>query len=566
MTNPTLSRPLQSLQQQITALAGTMAPVDLMERLRQLPEIGQGSLCEQLGALLGLPTPSAQELFSLAPRFDMLAFPECARLRCAVLQPGLANGPSCFIVTNPFDHDLVAWARTCFGALQVALVSAETLDAYLAKCERSLSAMSTVGTGAAHDEGTHEQAEGTEVLSLALINHGDSPAVRMVNSTLFDALRSGASDVHLETDNTGLMVKFRMDGVLTSIQRIDDLALATQTVSRIKVMSQLDISERRVPQDGRLQVSFEGRMIDVRVSVMPSIHGEDVVLRVLDRHHLAESLAGLTLERLGFDIETACALQALCRKPHGMVLVTGPTGSGKTTTLYAAIAQTHEARDKFITIEDPVEYQLPGVLQIPVNERKGLTFARGLRSILRHDPDKLLVGEIRDAETAQIAVQAALTGHLVFTTVHANTVFDVVGRFRQFGVDAYTFASAINGVLAQRLVRRLCPRCAVPANENASARLAELGAEWAEGAALATRLLSPVGCESCRGTGYSGRLALGELLTLTPNIKAMLANQTSLATIQAEAASSGWKSMRERALAAAAVGLTSMEEVERVAV
>src|SRR5439155_388086 len=228
---------------------------------------------------------------------------------------------------------------------------------------------------------------------------------------------------------------------------------------RIKVMAQLDIAERRVPQDGRLQIAYAARAIDVRVSIMPSIHGEDAVLRVLDRQRLAESLAGLTLAKLGFDEASAEALRQLCRKPHGMLLVTGPTGSGKTTTLYAAIAETHQSRDKIITIEDPVEYQLPGVLQIPVNEKKGLTFARGLRSILRHDPDKILVGEIRDAETAQIAVQSALTGHLVFTTVHANSVFDVVGRFEQFGIDAYTFASAVNGVLARRLMRRLCVRC-----------------------------------------------------------------------------------------------------------
>ena len=242
--------------------------------------------------------------------------------------------------------------------------------------------------------------------------------------------------------------------MLTAIRRIDSAELAAQAINRIKVMARLDIAERRVPQDGRLQVGYQARNVDVRVSIMPSIHGEDAVLRILDREHLAQSLAGLTLRKLGFDESTQAALHLLCRKPHGMLLVTGPTGSGKTTTLYAAITETRQTRDKVITIEDPVEYQLSGVLQIPVNERKGLTFEKGLRSILRHDPDKILVGEIRDAETARIAVQAALTGHLVFTTVHANTVFDVVGRFEQFGIDAYTLTSAVNGVLAQRLLRR----------------------------------------------------------------------------------------------------------------
>jgi general secretion pathway protein E len=288
------------------------------------------------------------------------------------------------------------------------------------------------------------------------------------------------------------------------------------------------------------------------------------VLRILDREHLAQSLAGLTLAKLGFDDLSQAALRKLCRKPHGMLLMTGPTGSGKTTTLYAAIAETHLSRDKIITIEDPVEYQLPGVLQIPVNERKGLTFARGLRSILRHDPDKILVGEIRDAETAQIAVQSALTGHLVFTTVHANTVFDVVGRFEQFGIDAYTFASAINGVLAQRLLRRVCPHCAVPANMSqvdSDETLNEL-------LALSTdvpRFVLARGCEHCRGTGYSGRFALGELLTLTSTLKALVGRRAAQTEIQAEAERSGWRALREQALMAAAQGMTTLEEVDRVA-
>jgi general secretion pathway protein E len=319
-----------------------------------------------------------------------------------------------------------------------------------------------------------------------------------------------------------------------------------------------------VPQDGRLQIGYQRRSIDVRVSIMPSIHGEDAVLRILDREHLAQSLAGLTLAKLGFDDPTQHQIRSLCRKPHGMLLVTGPTGSGKTTTLYAAIAETHQSRDKIITIEDPVEYQLPGVLQIPVNERKGLTFARGLRSILRHDPDKILVGEIRDAETAQIAVQSALTGHMVFTTVHANTVFDVVGRFDQFGIDAYTFASAVNGVLAQRLLRRLCPHCAKPAeapdapHDDALRDVLALRTEPA-------RFMAAVGCEHCRGTGYTGRFALGEVLELTPPLKALLANRASQLELQAQAAQHGWRSLREQALTAAADGMTTMEEVDRVA-
>jgi general secretion pathway protein E len=431
----------------------------------------------------------------------------------------------------------------------------------MAHCEAGLTALSAVGPIGADmaDAAKAAHAPG-EVLSLRDIGSDDSPAVRFVNSTLYDALKIGASDIHLEGDPDGLVMKFRLDGVLTAIRRLDSAELAAQCISRIKVMSQLDIAERRVPQDGRLQIAYLGRSVDVRVSIMPSIHGEDAVLRILDRQHLAQTLAGLTVAKLGFNEDVAAGLRSLCRKPHGMLLVTGPTGSGKTTTLYAAIAETHESRDKIITIEDPVEYQLPGVLQIPVNERKGLTFARGLRSILRHDPDKILVGEIRDSETAQIAVQSALTGHLVFTTVHANTVFDVIGRFEQFGIDAYTFSSAINGVLAQRLVRRVCRECAV------AAPLVDAGLLQAAGRRqVPPAVLRAQGCEQCRGTGYSGRVALGELLTLTPALKSLMASRASHADIQSEAVRCGWRPLRDTVLEAVLDGITTIEEADRVA-
>ena len=520
------------------------------------------ALVDELGALLQMPVRRLDALVTWRPNFERLPFGECVRRRCALLSDATSGAQ--LVTTDPFDTDLVAWARTRFGALEVSLASEETLDAWLAHCERGLTALGSLPMGA---EAGHvaDAAALTEVLSLRDIGNDDSPTVRFVNSTLYDALKSGASDIHLESDPAGLNVKFRLDGVLTAMRRVDSTALAAQAISRIKVMAQLDISERRVPQDGRLQISYAGRAIDVRVSIMPSIHGEDAVLRVLDRQHLAESLAGLTLAKLGFRDAAAEALRQLCRKPHGMLLVTGPTGSGKTTTLYAAIAETHQSRDKIITIEDPVEYQLPGVLQIPVNERKGLTFARGLRSILRHDPDKILVGEIRDAETAQIAVQSALTGHLVFTTVHANTVFDVVGRFEQFGIDAYTFASAINGVLAQRLLRRVCPHCASRAtlashpstDAELLAALERLGGDG--------RLMQARGCEACRGTGYAGRFALGELLPLNGALKALVAARAPQAQIQAEAERAGWRHLRALAIDAALQGHTTLEEVDRVA-
>ena len=515
------------------------------------------TLIDELGSLLGYDVVRLSDLAHWTPCFDRLGFADCARRRCALLL-NPADGTSHLVLTDPFDVDRLAWARSRFGEFVAHLAGPETFDAWLTQSEgalTALSSMSAIGGALGEDAPLLLAAEDLSLLQIAT---GDSVAVRFVNSTLYDALKTGASDIHLETDPRGLAVKFRIDGVLTPMRRIDSVEIASQSISRIKVMAQLDIAERRVPQDGRLQIGYRKRSIDVRVSIMPSIHGEDAVLRILDRDHLAQSLAGLTLAKLGFDDATQAVIRQLCRRPHGMLLVTGPTGSGKTTTLYAAIAETHESRDKIITIEDPVEYQLPGVLQIPVNERKGLTFARGLRSILRHDPDKILVGEIRDAETAQIAVQSALTGHFVFTTVHANTVFDVVGRFDQFGIDAYTFASAVNGVLAQRLLRRLCSRCAV-----ASVQGLEYSGERA-GRSTA-RIMSAVGCEHCRGTGYFGRFALGEVLEMTPAMKDLVARRSGQAELQSEAGRSGWRSLREQALDAAASGMTTLEEVDRVA-
>jgi general secretion pathway protein E len=549
------------VMQRIAALRA-QGVVDLLPALATEAADSQ-NLTDELGALLDLPVLRMQALSTWSPQLDRLPFTECARRRCALLRTPLENVEDQLIVTDPFDTDTLAWARTRFGPVAVSLVSTETFDAWLAHCEASLSALGSLAVGTGTMAGISAGLSGAEVLNLRQIGADESPAVRFVNSTLYDALKTGASDIHLETDPTGLGVKFRLDGVLTAMRRIENPELAAQAISRLKVMAQLDIAERRVPQDGRLQIAYDNRAIDVRVSIMPSIHGEDAVLRILDRQHLAETLAGLTLAKLGFDEASAQALRHLCRKPHGMLLVTGPTGSGKTTTLYAAIAETHQSRDKIITIEDPVEYQLPGVLQIPVNEKKGLTFARGLRSILRHDPDKILVGEIRDAETAQIAVQSALTGHLVFTTVHANTVFDVVGRFEQFGIDAYTFSSAINGVLAQRLVRRVCGHCALAVELSDASDATVLEARGRAGAS--SRVLQARGCEKCRGTGYAGRFALGELLTLTPALKELVAARAPQAQIQAEAQRSGWRSLRALTLDAAFQGQTTLEEVDRVA-
>lgn len=550
---------------------------DLLAALLQAAQDSQ-QLVDELGAALGMTVVRMHDIRDWLPAFDLLPFAEVVQRRCILLKDTAAKLHSQLqlVVTDPFDTDQFAWALTRWGVGSVRLASRETFDALLAQAELGMTALGSLGGNAgdstaggldagAARTGTSGTSGTTDTLTLRDIGADASPAIRFVNSTLYDALKVGASDIHLESDPTGLNVKFRIDGVLTAMRRIDNTELATQAISRIKVMAQLDIAERRVPQDGRLQIGYQRRSIDVRVSIMPSIHGEDAVLRILDREHLAQSLSGLTLAKLGYGEDEQIALRQLCRKPHGMMLVTGPTGSGKTTTLYAAIAETHQSRDKIITIEDPVEYQLPGVLQIPVNERKGLTFARGLRSILRHDPDKILVGEIRDAETAQIAIQSALTGHLVFTTVHANTVFDVVGRFDQFGIDAYTFASAINGVLAQRLLRRLCPHCAEAEEPTPAQRSPEL-TEFLASYTGTPSFKVAKGCEHCRGTGYSGRFALGELLTLTPILKSLVASRAPQMDIQAAAARTGWCSLQSQAFEAAARGITTLEEVERVAV
>jgi len=387
--------------------------------------------------------------------------------------------------------------------------------------------------------------------------------VKLVHSTLYDAHKSQASDIHLEMVTGALSIKYRIDGVLTSIGVVQGGDLAEQVISRIKVMSDLDIAERRVPQDGRFKVSIKGREIDFRVSIMPSIFGEDAVLRILDRQALADHVEGLTLDHLGFESVTMASLRRLSAEPYGMLLVTGPTGSGKTTTLYAAISEVNTGHDKIITIEDPIEYQLPGVLQIPVNEKKGLTFVRGLRSILRHDPDKIMVGEIRDPETAQIAIQAALTGHLVFTTVHANNVFDVIGRFSHMGVDPYSFVSALNGIAAQRLVRLLCAHCAM--EEQPDEQLVAASGIDPE-RAKTFQFRAGKGCGQCRGSGYRGRSAIAEMLMLNDEIRELIVAREPIRRIKDAAKRNGTRFLRDAALDMVRLGQTSLQEANRVTI
>jgi general secretion pathway protein E len=477
---------------------------------------------------------------------------ECVLLR-------RTDGGLLFAFANPFDAALRSWVEERIAqTFACCLVHHADLAAYLQHQERSMRALDSVAAGEMGAEGA---ASGAEDLSLRTISEDTSPVVKLVNSTLYDGLRAGASDIHLEAVAGGLLIKYRIDGVLTNVGRMPGQELAEQVVSRIKVMSELDIAERRIPQDGRFKVAAGGREIDVRVSIMPSIAGEDAVLRVLDKQQVSDEAKGLRLERLGFDDVTLQVLRRLSREPYGMVLVTGPTGSGKTTTLYGAVTEINHGGDKIITIEDPVEYELPGVLQIPVNEKKGLTFARGLRSILRHDPDKILVGEIRDPETAQIAVQAALTGHLVFTTVHANNVFDVMGRFMHMGVDPYSFVSALNGVVAQRLVRVLCRACAQPAMPDAQL-IADSGLRPEELGDF--DFCSGRGCSACRGTGYRGRKAIAEHLVLTDEIREMIVARASIRQIKQAVRAHGTRFLRDAALEAVRRAETDLREINRV--
>ena len=388
-----------------------------------------------------------------------------------------------------------------------------------------------------------------------------SPVVRLVETVIFTALERRASDIHIEARDTEVAVKYRIDGVLQHAMQPIAKEWHSTVLSRIKVLSDLDIAERRVPQDGRFRVKYKGRFIDLRVSIMPASHGEDAVLRVLDKETLSEKFQSLSLDVVGFSDLEVRRFRRYIREPYGMVLVTGPTGSGKTTTLYAAINEIKTDEDKIVTIEDPVEYQLKGITQIPVNEKKGLTFARGLRSILRHDPDKIMVGEIRDQETAQIAIQSALTGHLVFTTVHANNVTDVIGRFINMGVEPYNFVSALNCIMAQRLVRVICPNCKRQ-KIYSPAELKDAGLDPVVWASIA--LSEGAGCLECSGTGYHGRTAICELLDLTDRIREMIVDRRPTSEIKRIAREEGMITLRESGLAKIRAGITTLKEINKV--
>ena len=485
---------------------------------------------EELSEALRIASISLEQMRAERPAFDAVPFAEATRRSCVALRA--ADGMLLVVLGNPYDLDTQDWVeerlREPFG---YRIAQRGDVAAYLSQQETQLRAMDGVSKNLVQ---SGSRTDGTQDISFESAAEGDSTVVRLVTSTLYDALKAGASDVHLETHGAGLSIKYRIDGVLTPAESVPGIELAEQVISRIKVMSELDIAERRVPQDGRFKARREGREIDFRVSVMPSVFGEDAVLRILDRKALSDQLSGLTLDSLGFEANLKTELRRLSTEPYGMLLVTGPTGSGKTTSLYAVITEVNKGEDKIITIEDPVEYQLPGVLQIPVNEQKGLTFARGLRSILRHDPDRIMVGEIRDPETAEIAVQSALTGHLVYTTVHANNAIDVLGRFQHMGVDSYNLVSALNGVLAQRLVRVFCKPC------------------------------HGKGCGECRGTGFRGRKAIGELLVLNDELRELIISRAPARKLKEAAMAAGTVPLRDAAMQLVNSGETTLEEINRV--
>lgn len=530
---------------------------DLLRDNRITPEQYAEVLADQLGlTYIDLTTFTVTpELFTLIPAERAYAWEVLpVRREGQRLEVALAN---------PADLGLIERLERLTGLrIEPLVTSSRAIAAVLKRSEGTAQVLK----GLSQDfrlAVVKEGEEGKERLVPLdeLAGETDSPVVKLINTVLLAAIQRRASDVHIETYDHGIVLKNRIDGVLYPATDVLDRRHHSPLISRLKVMAELDIAEKRVPQDGRFRLRFNGRDIDFRISILPGAHGEDVVIRILDKSSITEGLRQLRLESLGIDDETLKRFRRAILEPYGMVLITGPTGSGKTTTLYAALSELNSGEDKIITIEDPVEYQLEGVVQIAVNEKKGLTFARGLRSILRHDPDKIMVGEIRDAETAQIAVQSALTGHLVFTTVHANNSVDVIGRLMHMGLDLHNFVSALNCVMAQRLVRLVCTQCR---------RTVDMSAEQLEHSGLDPdrfrdhRWMEGAGCDHCAGTGYRGRNAINELLVLSPRIRQLIVDRRPSDELQRVAVEEGMVTLRQSALVKALAGETTLKEINRV--
>jgi general secretion pathway protein E len=507
-----------------------------------------------MSKFFGLPAVGGVELERCAPRFDLIAFADALEKNCLAAD---ADTGLVLILGDPYSPALRIWAQQKLRSVyRTAFAHPEVLKSYLHKLEKGHRAMDGVELQSDAASGA-----GDVVISLASIALDASPVIKLVNSTLYDALKSKASDIHFESSGAGIHIKYRIDGVLQAVGGGNGAGFAEQVISRIKVLASLDIAERRIPQDGRFQARISGRDVDFRVSIMPSVWGEDAVLRVLDKNGMGKAWQSLGLDLLGLDREVVAHIRHLARAPYGLILVTGPTGSGKSTTLYAALSEIHTGEEKIITIEDPVEYQLQGILQIPVNDKKGLSFARGLRSILRHDPDKILVGEIRDAETAGIAIQAAQTGHLVLASIHANDAFSVMDRFLHMGVEPHGFLDALTGVIAQRLVRVNCPHCTVDDVLPDEPSLADSGLTREETAGWHFR--RGAGCISCRKTGFLGRKAIAEVLRINDALRQAFALKLAPAELKELARRQTFVDLRQMALRLVAGGETTLQEINR---
>src|SRR5471030_1710812 len=494
-----------------------------------------------------------QELFRSIPSELMLRY---------VFVPHRRDGKVLeIVVSDPTDLPMIDELGTLLATpIKVAVGPRSAIESILKKSESSTRVLEEA-TESFKLQLLKEEDNGEESLTVERLTSDISPVIRLVDSTIYTAIQRRASDIHIETQDDAVHVKYRIDGVLQEAMRPMAKQFHSSIISRIKVMAELDIAEKRVPQDGRFKLRMPGKTIDFRVSIMPSVHGEDAVIRILDKESISEQFTELRLDILGFPEAELKRFRKYIAEPYGMVLVTGPTGSGKTTTLYAALSEIKSIEDKIITIEDPVEYQLRGITQIPINEKKGLTFARGLRSILRHDPDKIMVGEIRDNETAQIAINSALTGHLVFTTVHANNVLDVLGRFLNMGVEPYNFVSALNCILAQRLVRVICPHCKKPVQQT-DEYLVESGLnpkEWRN-----VTFYEGTGCFECGGTGFRGGRALHELLDLSERIRELILEKRPTSEIKKAAREEGMRFLRESAVEQVMLGVTTLREINKV--
>lgn len=525
MTADELLAALRNAREQ--SAAGGGAVVDILLRTG----IGADTLSRALPQWGGVPWFDEADAI---PDFGRWTREIAQASRCAVVRD--RQGRLLLAAEDPWDEIVLLRASRALGESPIAAaVTRQRLRAWLSVDDRPV-ASATTPTAAG------------------------GPVVQFVDQAVLMAYRSGASDVHFECDGARVAVKHRLDGVLVPFACLDGSTQAEEVISRIKVLAKLDITERRLPQDGRFRWRDAEAEVDVRVSIMPSVHGEDAVLRLLDKAQLRGAARNVTLNALGFEPDNSRRIRDLALLPSGMLLVTGPTGSGKTTTVYAALAEIQTGQEKIVTIEDPVEYELPGVLQIPVNEKKGLTFARGLRSILRHDPDRILVGEIRDGETADIAVQSALTGHLVFTTVHANSVSDIVGRFRHFGIDMFGFMSALNGIVVQRLLRRLCPHCATEREASAEERA------WLAlaGVASVNSLAEPRGCDQCHGTGFKGRFVVAEVHEIDDTMRDLATEGAPLSAVKAHAQARSVEALLTSAVRHVAAGATTLDEVRRV--